>query len=962
MKLYKSMGLVLGVALVVGCSANNVANHKVNNNKTTKQAQQNSDKIFSMPYVMRDLDNGLRVIVLKTDYPEVVSVQIPVQTGSRNEVEEGKSGFAHFFEHMMFHGTKNYSADTYGAMLKDIGADQNAYTTDDYTNYHTTITKDGLETLLKLEADRFQNLEYTEDEFKNEALAVKGEYLKNSANPFSKLRETIRDNAFSKHTYKHTTMGFFRDIENMPNQYEYSHQFFDRWYRPEYTSVIVVGDVDIEKTFALVEKYFGSWKRGSFQTNIPKEPKALGQVYKHVKWDSPTQPWFTLAFHGPADTGKTVDKEALDLLTQIYFGRTSEVYQELVTNKQLADQFYAFTPSKKDPGLIYFAARLTDAKNFKPVKEAIVATIVKARSELVEESKLNDLKSASRYGFATALDNSETIADIMASVVQRNRDPELINKQFAQLKKVTPTDVKMVANKYLIDDGRVMVSLAKADKIDGLNNDFNLTSLVEVANKVQEPQFKVLDKRNQSPIVDLNLLFNTGAAFEDNTKNGVAALTASMLTDGGSKLHSSTEINKLMLPMAAGFWSQTDKEMMSFRGRVHQEKAQEWLNLVLESLLMPGFREDDFKRLKQEQINAIKTDLKGNNDEELGKEVLYSELYQGHPYETINLGDISELESVTLDDVKDFYQQQLTQKNLTIGVTGNLSDKLFSELKSKLTKKLAVGVKANNKISPAPILSGHSASIVEKETLATAVSFGFPIDITRADKDFVALWLVRSYLGEHRNSNSHLYSEIREKRGMNYGDYAYIEYFPRGMYLTQPDANLGRSSQIFQVWLRPLRTNNDAHFATRTAMYELHHLIKHGLTQEQFESTRNYLDKYAGLLVKSQDRILGYALDSEYYGIGQWTKYIKEGLSNLTLDEVNRVIKKYLQEDNIHFVFITKDAKDMKKRLVSEQISPMKYNSAKDDALLKKDKFLQKYPLNIRAKDVKIIPVEKVFE
>jgi zinc protease len=500
------------------------------------------------------------------------------------------------------------------------------------------------------------------------------------------------------------------------------------------------------------------------------------------------------------------------------------------------------------------------------------------------------------------------------------------------------------------------------DKVEELGNDFNLTSLVEDANKVQEPQFKVLDKRNQSPIVDLNLLFNTGPAFEDNTKNGVAVLTASMLTDGGSKLHSSTEINKLMLPMAAGFWSQTDKEMMSFRGRVHQEKAKEWLNLVLESLLKPGFREDDFKRLKQEQINAIKTDLKGNNDEELGKEVLYSKLYHGHPYETTNLGDLSELESVTLDDVKNFYNTQLTQKNLTIGVTGNLSDELFLDLKTQLNKKLAVGTKANTKVAKAPILLKHPVTIVEKETLATAVSFGFPIDITRADKDFVALWLVRSYLGEHRNSNSHLYSEIREKRGMNYGDYAYIEYFPRGMYLTQPDANLGRSSQIFQVWLRPLRTNQDAHFATRTAMYELHHMIKHGLAQEQFDSTRNYLDKYAGLLVKSQDRILGYALDSEYYGIPEWTKYIKEGLANLTLDEVNQVIKKYLQEENIQFVFITKDAKDMKKRLVSGQTSPMKYNSSKDEALLKKDEFLQKYPLNINTKDVEIIPVKKVFK
>ena len=117
-----------------------------------------SDKIFDMPYLMRDLDNGLRVIVVPTDYPDIVSIQIPVQTGSRNEVEPGKSGFAHFFEHMMFRGTEAYPPDVYADILKKAGADQNAYTTDDYTNYHITFTKADLEKVIELEADRFQRL------------------------------------------------------------------------------------------------------------------------------------------------------------------------------------------------------------------------------------------------------------------------------------------------------------------------------------------------------------------------------------------------------------------------------------------------------------------------------------------------------------------------------------------------------------------------------------------------------------------------------------------------------------------------------------------------------------------------------------------------------------------------------------------------------------------------------------
>ncbi len=216
-----------------------------------------------------------------------MSVQIPVQTGSRNEVEPGKTGFAHFFEHIMFRGTKNVSPEQYQDALTKAGARSNAYTTDDYTCYHTTFAKEDLETMLRLEADRFQNLSYPEAVFKTEARAVLGEYNKNSANPLQKLEEVQQDTAFDVHTYKHTTMGFLKDIEDMPNQYAYSQTFFDRWYRPEYTTVIVAGDVDPATVIPLVEKYWGGWKRGTFRASpSPQEPPHTAPGYAHVPWTS----------------------------------------------------------------------------------------------------------------------------------------------------------------------------------------------------------------------------------------------------------------------------------------------------------------------------------------------------------------------------------------------------------------------------------------------------------------------------------------------------------------------------------------------------------------------------------------------------------------------------------------------------------------------------------------------------
>jgi len=242
----------------------------------------------------KTLPNGLKVIVVPTGFPNLVSLQIPVQTGSRNEVEPGKSGFAHFFEHMMFRGTKAYPPDVYNAIITKAGARQNAYTSDDLTNYHITFAKEDLDKILEIEADRFKNLSYEEDAFKTEARAVLGEYNKNSANPIRKILEVQRNNAYTTHTYKHTTMGFIKDIEDMPNQFEYSKTFFSRWYRPEKATVIVAGDVEPERVFALVEKYFGDWERGTFTVDIPQEPEHKGPVYAHVPWTSQTLPWVTV--------------------------------------------------------------------------------------------------------------------------------------------------------------------------------------------------------------------------------------------------------------------------------------------------------------------------------------------------------------------------------------------------------------------------------------------------------------------------------------------------------------------------------------------------------------------------------------------------------------------------------------------------------------------------------------------
>ena len=959
---FRLLATAVAVTLALGGCASNSQSTMVKEAGIEQSVSQDDNRVFSQDYLLEELENGLRVMVVKTDYPDVVSLQIPVSVGSRNEVEAGKTGFAHFFEHMMFKGSEKFPQDVYSDILKNSGVDNRAYTTNDYTNYHLNFSKEHLDKVLEIEADIFQNLTYSEEQFRTEALTVKGEYLKNNASPIRKLLSAVRNEAFEKHTYKHTTMGFFEDIEAMPDQMAYGKEFFAKFYKPEYVSLVIVGDVDPQETMAMVKKHWGNWKKGDYQADIPVEPKQQAAKYVHEKNDGLPGHWLLVSYKGTAWDPTQKDRAALDLISQLYFSNNSALYQELVVDKQIASQMFTYNPDTKDPGLLHVFVKVENEADLAKARDAINRTYAQARTELVDAQKLADLKSNLKYSFINGLDSSQSIASTLASYMHFERDPEVINQLYATADNITPEDIKAVANKYFVDSSRTTVTMSALDKVAGFDQEVDLNAAVaSIEQAPTERHFKVLDKTNSSPLVDVNWLFNTGAAADPQGKKGLAALTAAMLAQGGSETMSYKDIQKALYPLAGSFGYQIDKEMISLRGRVHKDNAAKWYALVSDQLLNPGFREDDFKRLKKELIDSIKADLKASNDEELGKEVLYHQLYKGHPYESYNYGDLSDLEALTLDDVKAFYANQFTQSKLTVGLIGAIPSDVKSTMMKDLTS-LAQGKESRLTIPDAPALQGHHATIVEKSAQSTAVSFGFPIDTIRSSDDWTALWLVRSYFGEHRSSNSFLYQRIRQTRGMNYGDYAYIEYFPRGMFQTKPDANLGRSEQIFQVWLRPLRSNNDAHFATRTALFELDKLIKNGISKEDFEATRNFLINFVPQMVASQDRQLGYALDSEFYNTESFVDYVRGKLEKLTLDDVNRVIRDNLQTENIHYVFITGDGKDMQKRLASEQTSPMVYNAEKPAELVAEDKVIADYKLAIPAKNIKVLDVEKVFQ
>jgi zinc protease len=930
---------------------------------TAKAPTAASDSILPFKAAEKTLANGLKVIVVPTGFPNIVSIQIPVQTGSRNEVEPGKSGFAHFFEHMMFRGTKKYPSDLYTSIVTKAGARQNAYTSDDLTNYHVTFAKDDLEKMLEIEADRFQNLSYSEEHFKTEARAVLGEYNKNSASPVRKLLEVQRENAYNTHTYKHTTMGFIKDIEDMPNQYAYSKTFFDRWYRPEKTTVIVAGDVTPEQVFPLVEKYWSSWKRGSFTVDIPQETTHNGPIYAHVPWPSQTLPWVTVGFHGPSFF-QTADQAALDTAMDLEFGQTSDLYKRLVEQEQKVDQLFVFNGPNYDPTLFTVFARAKNINDTTYVRDEIMKTLASLREKPLAADRVADAKANSRYGFVRTLDNTDAIAGAIASYAHFNRSYDTINVYYRALAGVTPATIQQTAKKYISDKNLVVTTLSKEAMPEAVAKTPALTSFAAPATAGgSTADIRFVTQKSVLPNVMFKLLFNSGSAHDPAGKEGLARLTASMITEAGSKAMRIDEINRVLYPTAGGFSSQVDKELTTFTGVVNKDAWKKFADVSLPQLLTPGYREDDFQRLKDAQLNALKQDLRNNNEEELGKEELQNVIFSGTPYGHTMLGTVAGLQSITIDDVKKFVADNYTRANLVVGLSGDYSADFESRLKSDLGQLPAGGTQAGGLKALAPF-AGHQAQgleveIVKKDTRATAISMGYPIPLTREDADFAALNVARSWLGEHRASSGRLYDRIREVRGLNYGDYAYIEYFnrPGGQFF--PSANIGRRNQLFEVWIRPVVPVN-AQMSLRIALYELQQLIDKGLSQEDFDKTRDYLMKNVFLMTANQNQRLGYALDSWWFGTPEYTEYMRSQYSKLTRDDVNRAIKKYLSAKNLSVVIITQDAEGLRDLLLKDELSSIKYDAPKPD-LAEEDKVIGTYKLNLKPENIRIVNADDVF-
>ena len=473
-----------------------------------------------------------------------------------------------------------------------------------------------------------------------------------------------------------------------------------------------------------------------------------------------------------------------------------------------------------------------------------------------------------------------------------------------------------------------------------------------------EPRSVLLPSR--SSLVSFRILFMTGSADDPKGKEGLASMTAAMVAESGTKQMTYQQILEALYPMASSLNWQVDKEMTVFAGTTHLDNLEKYRDLLTRMILAPGFRGEDFTRIKADSINALKVNLRESNDEELAKEHLYNIIYKGHPYGHHNIGTVSSLEKLTLDDVLTFYKTNYTQSNLVIGLSGGYPSDFAGKVRSSFAA-LPEGKPGRKQFEQVKLETGIRIEVINRETRSTAISLGFPIDVRRGEKDWAALALAVSYFGQHRSSNSYLYQRIREARGLNYGDYAYIEYFPGGMFQFIPNPNLGRQQQIFQIWIRPVEPQNGP-FALRAALYELDRLVRNGMSKTDFEATREFLTKYSSILTETQDNQLGYALDSSYYGIPDFNSYLRQQLAALTLEDVNKAIKTHLKPSVMRIVVVAGDGEEFRKVVLSGKPTPVVYTAPKPKEITDEDKVIEAYKIDVKDSAVTVVPAASVFQ
>ncbi|MDA3861054.1 MAG: pitrilysin family protein [Melioribacteraceae bacterium] len=857
--------------------------------------------------------NGLTVLLLEDHSAPVLTFMVTYRVGSRNEVT-GTTGATHILEHLMFKGTEKYNKANGGhidAQLGNIGARLNATTWMDRTNYYESIPSNYLELAIDIESDRMRNLWLKKEDKESEMTVVRNEFERGENSPFSALNTEVWATAFQAHPYHHNTIGWRSDIENVPM--EKLRAFYDTFYWPNNATVTIIGDFKTESALELVNKYYGE---------ITTSPNPIPQLYTVEPIQRGERRTIVsragqLGVVGVAHKvpeGSHVDTYPLVLLDYILSnGKTSRFYKALVDQGKAVNVFDFYVPLH-DPSIFTPYVFLSPGATHNEVEEIILAEIEKIKTDGITEDELQRAISQITAETAYGRDGSFSIASKINEAIAMGDWTFYVN-YLDNLKKVTTVDIQEVVKKYFVKEHRTVgyfipktsggnkaemkPSSWYEDQTKGYyRSDEAKENSTVVPNPTVLPVSKISDNIKSSKVAGIKLLtaktgvkdvvtftgsFAAGDSFSPEHNSAIADLTGYML-DKGTEKNDKFALAEKLENLGAELSFSVGTHTLGFNGKCLSKDVDEVIGLLAEQLRTPAFSQEEFEKLKLQRKGSLQRMLEDTNTR--ASEKADSLLFPvGHPNHGTSIQKlIDDVDKVTRDDVLKFYSNYYGPKSMIFVLVGDLDNAKINSSVEKYFSGWNGGVDIPQVEKSKQVTEGETLIVKMKEKTSATLYIAQTTGIKRTDKDYTALSIGNSIFGMGGFS-ARLMSIVRDDEGLTYGIYSVLSddtYTDGQFYISgtfSPDLLAqGYSSTMreFKRWVKDGVTENELKAAKTRAI---------GSYKVGLSTTRGI----AGRLLSITQRGYEPSYMDEY----------SDQINNVTLEEVNAAIKKYINPDKV---------------------------------------------------------------
>ena len=892
--------------------------------KLIEAIEKKSNEII-IPYKKYELENGLTLIIHEDHSDPIVHVDVTYHVGSAREVP-GRSGFAHFFEHMMFQGSENVADEEHFKIIQGAGGEMNGTTNKDRTNYFETLPSNYLEIALWLEADRMGFLlgAVTQEKFEVQRATVKNEREQNYDNrPYGLVWEKISQAMYPEgHPYSWPTIGYIEEL-NEATLIDLKN-FFLMWYGPNNATLTVAGDVNTDEVLNLTQKYFGPINRG---VEIPKlqKLKFLLNEDRYISYEDNIRfPMIQLVF--PTVPARHKDEAPLDVLSHIIGGNKSSIFYKNFDKAQNALQSTVYHPCSELHGNMHFVVIPFPGKSLSEMEKLIRESIYELSEIGINEEEVDRYKASKEAEFIFQLESVKGKASRLASYQTYTKNPNYINEDIKRYQNVTLEDVERVFEEYILNKHAVILSVVPKNQQNLVAKPNNFTNINTVKTGLNFPEENIIYKKpkdkfdrsrkpkygenpsikipeywtttlnnnlkiigtysDEIPAVGIQISIPIGHRNETLQNSGIASLLAELMNESTLN-YSIEEITQQLETLGSELYVSSSKENITIFLKSLDKNIDSSLNILKEIMFNPGFYKDDFSRLKKAQIESIENQK--TNASTIANNIFTKLIYgEKHIYSTPTIGNLESVENITLENVKTYYQNNFSPKNAKVIIVGNLEESTILSKLNFLNDWSGENISYSKQPKPPVINKTKIYLYNKKDAPQSEVRIGYLTDLPYdATGKYYKSTIMNYQLGG--NFNSRINSNLREEKGLTYGAFSYFNS------TKEPGPFVARASV----------KGNSTDLAISEFMREISNYSNNGINEDELIFTKTSIGqnealKYETLNQKTRflKRILSYNLSNDYLDIQN------EILNKISKKEINELAREFLTYNQMVIVVV----------------------------------------------------------